>query len=85
MKKIILAAGMVMAYATLAFSGTATWTGKQIPVSESTGYTVKCEYAQGLIKFWRLTNGVCQPTVNASNSSVEMPKTGTTRGKRHNL
>ena len=80
MKKSVFTVVIVLVYATSAFSGTATWTGKQIPVAESTGYTVKCEYAQGLIKFWRLTNGVCQPTVKAN--SGEIPKTGTTRIRR---
>ena len=75
MKKIIFAAIIVLAYSTLAFSGTAQWTGNQIPVPASTGYTVKCEYAQGNLRFWRLTKGACLPTVEKSGGGV--PPTGT--------
>lgn len=74
MKKILFAAIIVLAYSTLAFSGTAQWTGKQIPVSASTGYTVKCEYAQGGVKFWRLIKGTCPATVEKDGGGV--PSTG---------
>ena len=63
MKKILFAAIIVLAYATLAFSGTAQWTGRQIPVPASTGYTVKCEYVKGSLTFWRLIKGKCPATV----------------------
>ena len=65
---------------SLAIAGTATWTGKQIPIPASTGYTAKCEYTEGLIKFWRLTNAPCEQNVKTTNGG-EIPKTGTTKGK----
>lgn len=77
MKTAILAAIIVLAYSAPAFSGTAKWTGKQMPVPASTGYTAKCEYAQGLVKFWRLTKGACQPTVESTTNSGPLPQTGT--------
>jgi hypothetical protein len=82
MNKIILAVLIVLTYATLAFSGTAKWTGKQIPIPASTGYTVKCEYEQGIVKFWRLTNGACQPTVETTNAILPQTDTKYKQGQR---
>jgi hypothetical protein len=79
MKKVIFAAIIVLAYATLAFSGTAKWTGNQIPLPASSGYTAKCEYAQGIVKFWRLTNEACKPTVETTSGAL--PPTAT-KGKQ---
>ena len=79
MKKVILAALIVLAHATLAFSGTAKWTGKQMPVTASTGYTAKCEYTDGVVKFWRLTNGACQPAVETTGGAL--PPTATKNKK----
>jgi hypothetical protein len=80
MKKILLAIVIVLASVSLVIGGTATWTGKEIPVTASTGFTTKCEYAEGIIKFWRLTNGPCEQTVKTTNGG-EIPKIGTTRSK----
>ena len=80
MKRIMLAIIIVLASVSLVIAGTAAWTGKQIPVQAATGYTTKCEYAEGIIKFWRLTNGPCEQTVKTANGG-EIPKTGTTRNK----
>lgn len=70
MKKILFAAGMFLAYSTPAFSGTAKWTGNQVPLPPSSGYTVKCEYEQGIIKFWRLMNEACPQTVQTRGGAA---------------
>lgn len=80
MKIIMLAAVIVLTSVTLVIAGTAAWTGRQVPVSASTGFTTKCEYAEGSVKFWRLTRGPCEQTVKSSNGGA-IPKTGTTRSK----
>ena len=77
MKQVLFATLIVMAYSTPALCGTAKWTGKQLPMPESTGYTAKCEYTDGVVKFWRLTNGACQPTVQATSGAI--PQIGTTK------
>jgi len=79
--KILLAFVIVyMASVSIVIAGAATWTGNQIAIPASTGFTTKCEYAEGIIKFWRLTNGPCEQTVKTTNGG-ETPKSGTTRGK----
>lgn len=75
MRTILFATLIALACSTPAFSATARWTGNQIPVSAATGYTVKCEYAQGAIKFWRLINGACPSTVEATSGTLP-PGTG---------
>jgi len=71
---------MHMLSVSLTIAGEATWTGGQISVPAATGFTTKCEYAQGIIKFWRLTNGPCEQTVQTTNGG-ETPKSGTTNSK----
>ena len=77
MKRIMLAIVIVLTSVSMVIAGTATWTGKQLTVVASTGFTTKCEYAEGIIKFWRLTNGPCEQTVKTVNGG-QIPKIETT-------